>query len=849
MAEGIITYVDGVAMLVTPDGNEYRWSDVQRYNNPGAQVDDRTGEIMALMPSADVAPTPPDERSLGSRVGNEDIAAGVRMMTDADASLYNLLDPSGRYSSTLLGRINRLAVSPLDVLLGGLTAGSGVAQKGMGYASDALGLGLRPGDIPTAEEQGQLADALYALPASRMLGAISEAGGRAAATRAVVDRLNQPGPVPTMGSNFGNFGGGDGGGLLGRKDIREYSAAARQSKALKQNKGSYEQMRAMLKKAGVTEEELQWTGADNVFKGKSVTKDELEQFFLDRTDAISEARMSGVSGVDLNDPYSMAEYYTRRNLDSEIAYYTDEVIPDALEGSGWRPNGAEWVSPKGTKYPSLEDAWQAESGQTIRDYTYDEMYDNAIQTARLDPEDFISSHLRLDPEARYNPAEHARYFPKNGENYSENLYLYQDPNVELLGEGLDPSSLRSQGHFDDTMSKYDEAALLGWTRTGDFQVSGPSDLGYNVRDKNTGDTFFVPFTDESQVNLVERNPDIFELQRTPTGAPASGRARYIGEGQSDAHQKLRGEGGIPRNYDQTLARQQYDALGADNPTTAVAGYWNAEDLNARANALSDLVIRRYNQVMRSQNPDWVDYRLPLHGEVETPEMARAYDAFYDWTAAHGYNRSNFPASSAYSPEAQRMLIDLIGEDGSTPFPDVNKALAEHRMANTEALTARKAELLAAGADPVKFTASLPYGGASSSKWNEFLLRRSLFDAIREEADWLATPYDIDAIADVGGGTLPTPGSVVSYRNIFSKDLQNLARKYDPSAKLEMIDLQGGRTGTMPSYGLRLTPEFIDKVARKGIPIWMLGGTGVLGSGLLGSYNQDQQPSAGLLGGM
>jgi hypothetical protein len=185
--EGRVDFIDGVKVVIAPDGTAYRYADIQRYNNPGAQVDDRTGELMASMPSADVAPTPPDDRSLGERVGNEDIAAGVRMMTDADASLYNLLDPSGRYSNTLLGRVNRAALSPLDMLLGGLTAGSGVAQKGMGYASDALGLDLRPGDIPTAEEQGQLADALYALPTSRMLGAVSEAGGRAAAAQGALD--------------------------------------------------------------------------------------------------------------------------------------------------------------------------------------------------------------------------------------------------------------------------------------------------------------------------------------------------------------------------------------------------------------------------------------------------------------------------------------------------------------------------------------------------------------------------------------------------------------------------------------------------------------------------------------
>lgn len=187
MMAGRIEYRDGVKVAVTPDGTVYRYADIERYNNPGMDFDDVTGEPLMMTPTISDTPTTTPSRSLGSRVGNEDIDAGLAMMTDADASLYNLLDPSGRYSNTLLGRVNRAALSPLDILLGGLTAGSGALSKGMGYASDALGLGLQPGDIPDAEEQGQILDALYALPASRMLGAASEAGGRAAAVQGALE--------------------------------------------------------------------------------------------------------------------------------------------------------------------------------------------------------------------------------------------------------------------------------------------------------------------------------------------------------------------------------------------------------------------------------------------------------------------------------------------------------------------------------------------------------------------------------------------------------------------------------------------------------------------------------------
>lgn len=181
MADGIITFVDGVAMLVTPDGREYRWSDVQRYNNPGMDFDDITGAPLLTVPTVEDRPSAPPQPALGSRVGNEDIAAGRAMALDPNVSMYSLLDPEGRYADTLLGQFNQAVMRVPDLALGGLLAASGGLQKGAGYVSDALGLDLQPGDIPNLEEQGQLLDALYALPASRMLGAISGAASRSAA--------------------------------------------------------------------------------------------------------------------------------------------------------------------------------------------------------------------------------------------------------------------------------------------------------------------------------------------------------------------------------------------------------------------------------------------------------------------------------------------------------------------------------------------------------------------------------------------------------------------------------------------------------------------------------------------
>ena len=44
VAEGVVTHVDTIALSTTKAGGEYRWSDVQRYNNSDTGFDDRMGE-------------------------------------------------------------------------------------------------------------------------------------------------------------------------------------------------------------------------------------------------------------------------------------------------------------------------------------------------------------------------------------------------------------------------------------------------------------------------------------------------------------------------------------------------------------------------------------------------------------------------------------------------------------------------------------------------------------------------------------------------------------------------------------------------------------------------------------
>lgn len=126
---------------------------------------------------------PPDyveqapRKNLRASVGNKDIAAGRALGSPLnDVSLYNLWDPEGRYANTPLGIVNRNLARVPDAVLGAALMGSGALSKAMGFGSDALGLDLRRSDIPDAEAMGQIADALYPLPAFRTVGILSALG-------------------------------------------------------------------------------------------------------------------------------------------------------------------------------------------------------------------------------------------------------------------------------------------------------------------------------------------------------------------------------------------------------------------------------------------------------------------------------------------------------------------------------------------------------------------------------------------------------------------------------------------------------------------------------------------------
>ncbi len=120
-----------------------------------------------------------------------------------------------------------------------------------------------------------------------------------------------------------------------RQAVEKYSPSVRAAEKLPQKKGKYEDLRKWMvdpNKGGANLDELQWTGADEFFAGKTVTKDEIRSYLDERTPIIETTfkEADGTIGTSFPSSDEMLEEYLEFALPDEVQYYKDEVIPEMV---------------------------------------------------------------------------------------------------------------------------------------------------------------------------------------------------------------------------------------------------------------------------------------------------------------------------------------------------------------------------------------------------------------------------------------------------------------------------------------------------------------------------------------
>ena len=249
---------------------------------------------------------------------------------------------------------------------------------------------------------------------------------------------------------------------LGKKSgtppVEEFSPSLKAAEALKQEKGPYEQLKAtMINKHGAKEAEMDWSGTNDRFAGKTVTKNELVDYLSDNTDLIKD-NTNVAKGLMTGSPPLTG---VRGNHEKGF-FLTEEGSDEPIQ---WTAN---------VFYSSFSDAVEEA---------------DKINAKRIQMSMIKSGQKTVDPDALTYTQDN---FPLGGTDTAETVYRFDDPT----------------GLYDDVVSenishKFNELPddnILAHTRTAQFPVVDGG-TGYHVG--------------EIQSDIYQNQRRVTKLGRTP----------------------------------------------------------------------------------------------------------------------------------------------------------------------------------------------------------------------------------------------------------------------------------------------------------------------------------------------
>jgi len=722
----------------------------------------------------------------------------------------------------------------------------------MGYLTAPAGLAETFGmsvDNAAENARGLISDATYA--------ARSVAEGD---PRGVIEAFQRGGQPQSVGAaSIGDNGGPPLDVVPARAEL--FSPSLRAAENLKQNKGTYEQMRGMLLKGGGKEAELEWSGMDRAFAGQKVTKEDLISYLRKYDPRLDQDTVSATvnpdapqipagavarSDFDFDDWFennimsdapliSEETNYLVDNLSADLHYTRDDVAygPDLNEEQAQALAdatgedfddlmNAEYIVETGEDSVLLTDdpyeAVVAVYGEdTIDEMVREGLYENYeyrynYETADFedqtglefydDPEDFGVEGVVDAGDTRYT-----EYMPAGFRSYDENFYTYSDPTMQFHDDYIAGAS-----HF----GQYDPQTQYH-TRVGDYQTSN-----------------------------------------TVGGRPFN--ARYVAEIQSDAQQAARSRDKTPMTYEQgvdltrnrqallplknqeEIARQElrdaerdFNRAMQDIMQLDIQGDGSYFEMAAKVNRLNR-AIGSHRRSALAKGPNGTE-PFPLFGNNDMPPMD---DLVIDWENATDaelsdiYQRYNLDKVRADQDDRMVVINDEklfsslklpsdVRSKIKNAFDNVQEAASKKRStqeaAYIESLKLDDAFEQKHGSESHLLSRSGPMM-ASQNRWVDDAIRRSILDAVNDESiDFLAFPKDEQAIGKVGGTDYPKDGTVDFYNRDVQNRLRNIVRKIDKDARIQEIGLESPmrREGEFPAYGLRITPDFRRRVIEQGLP--------------------------------
>jgi hypothetical protein len=622
---------------------------------------------------------------------------------------------------------------------------------------------------------------------------------------------------------------------------RLYSPSVRAAEGLPQEKGSYTQLKAWMLKNGAKAKEMEWTGADEAFEGRTnVTKQELVDYltdnqnllFTDRTTAkgvmrgdtsgreTREARETYVDGRlydeirHLEDSFDSGwEYGTEfESIADYIAAGNDEALDEIARSMRVQNirNGQDlaesypdgWVNyNRSTKeyevFADRDEAMQAdmpdfteEARQSLRDYVDDLEQDN--------PDEF--NRILFGNERTADPSElvYAKYFPQGGTNMSETTYQFGDPTGKLPDDYF-----KNPEHFEETGA---DLNLVAHARTAEFPVQGggtafhvgegQSDIAQALREKNkaTGEVRkFTPRTREQEIKIPQEQALFLDIiTKTVTAEDILNRAVF----GSDVSMATAWRREQPEYAEQLETFKKVMADFKTKQSQAASGngefvIWQPHQISDEATFFNEAKGEMAN--MRENLDAFSKYIIDLARDVppallDTPEFSQ-YTPYINW-------------AERYAKDLGPEIADLQVEHAKMWKPDYE---------NTKT-----------GAPFIE----------STDAWVGMLLKRQLKEAIESGANFMTLPNPKMVKKYTYGDY---EGHRTFYGDIAAGKLLDIAKSYDPDATLvgKLIETSAGPE---PVSALPLTQKLIDAIMEKGISTYAVPLAVGAGSGY-GALNQ------------
>ena len=584
-----------------------------------------------------------------------------------------------------------------------------------------------------------------------------------------------------------------------RSMAQGFSPSMRAAESLPQEKGAYKSLKKWMLKNGAKAKELEWSGADEVFEGRTnVTKNELIQYLSENKDLVEAERKVayGVMRSEGGDTRVAVENYIennladtaydlRENFEEDWEYGTQlESISDYVDAGDYEGldqiaefmDGVEDGAALAEKYP---DGWIGDYNPMNKQWSIYADKDSAIEADAPDFDDMARESIqeKLDDMEDYDPEEYGRmifgdagasadaakleysgYFPSGGTDTAETTYQFRDPTGRL------PDDYFTEEHFGE--SKRD-TNLVAHARTAQFPVDG------------------------------------------------GGTAFHVGEIQSDAAQSLREKnrqtGEVtkynPRTRDQEIQMGQYDYLSQQ------LGY----KVRGAENDLNRIVFGDNIGIGTTSRRRSYPEKLETYQNIITDfkNKQSGIDG-YD-----GYQPDQMMTDATFFSDAQGSIANANSELAA--FAQYIKDVAEDvppeyvQWADSYVQSAPDIDVLSSGLkrfdnqDFSKTKTGAPFIESTDS-WVNMTLKRQLLDAIESEADYITLPNP-EMVKKYTHGDLE--GHRAFYGEIAPSNLLDIARTYDPDAQLvgKVIETSAALE---PVTALPLTRRLVEAILEKGI---------------------------------